>query len=377
MPISQKPLRVALIGTGYMGKSHALAWSNVGRVFNDVAHPVLDLLVEVNSDLAKQRAADLGFRRSSGDWQSAVADPEVDVVSIASPTWLHKDMALAALAAGKHIWCEKPMSLSLKDAYDMRDAARASGRSALLGYNYIQSPMIRLARDLVAEGKLGNITSVRCEMDEDFMADPNTEFSWVSEPHAGSALQEFAVHPLSLLSVLIGLPVRVLADESKPYAQRKTAQGQMRDVGNCDLGTILFRMENGAAGSIAVNRSGWGRKGRLVIQLFGDKGTIYFDEERFNELQIFSIDQPAAERGFRTILTGPQHYPYSKFLPVPGHGLGFNELKVIECREVIEHIARSKANIIDFDRGARIEETVYAAIESAKEPQWRTVEDNL
>jgi len=369
-----KSLRVALIGTGYMGKAHALAWSNVGRVFGDVAHPVLDLLIEANEELAERRAGELGFSRFSGDWRSAVTDPEIDVVSIASPTWLHKEMAVTALAAGKHIWCEKPMSLSLRDTYDMRDAARVSGRSALLGYNYIQNPMIRLARELIAGGKLGNITSLRCEMDEDFMADPDVSFSWVSEPHAGSALQEFAVHPLSLLSVLVGLPIKVLGDESKPYAQRQTLHGDKRDVGNCDLGAMLFRMANGAAGSLAVNRSAWGRKGRLVIQIFGDKGTIYFDQERLNELQLYTIDQPDAERGFRTILAGPQHQPYNKFLPAPGHGLGFNELKLVECREVIAHISGGEAHVIDFERGTQIEEVIYAAIESAKVQSWCMVQ---
>jgi len=366
-------LRVALIGTGYMGKSHALAWSNVGRVFNDVPHPRLELLIEANDQLAEGRAKELGFARWSSDWRSAVSDPSVDIVSIASPTWMHKDMAIAALKAGKHVWCEKPMSLSLSDAYEMRDAAREAKTVALLGYNYIQNPMIRLAAKYVADGKLGRITSVRSEMDEDFMADPDSPFSWVSEPFAGSALQEFAVHPLSLLNVLVGLPSRVLGDESKPYAQRKTAQGELRDVGNCDFGSMFLRYPNGAAGAIITNRSAWGRKGRLVVQIFGDKGTLYFDQERLNELQVYTTEQPPEEQGFKTILSGPHHDPYNKFLPAPGHGLGFNELKLIECREVISAVGGQKAHVIDFEKGVQIEEVVYAAIDSVASNKWSDV----
>lgn len=371
---SERPLRVALIGTGYMGKCHALAWNSVGRVFGDVPHPVLELLIEANDELGIAKAKGLGFKRSSGNWRSAVADPDIDVVSITSPTWMHREMAIEALRHGKHVWCEKPMSLSLDDAIEMRAAARAARKSAILGYNYIQNPMIRLARKLIDDGEIGSITAVRFEMDEDFMADPAAPFTWVSEPHAGSALQEFSVHPLSILHVLVGDPVRVCADESKPYPYRHTADGQRKEVGNCDIAGMLFRMENGAAGVLAVNRSAWGRKGRLVVQVFGDRGTLYYDQERLNELQVYTTDEAKDRQGFRTILAGPAQAPYQRFLPAPGHGLGFNELKVIECREFIRHISGGTAHVVDFETGVRIEQTLYAAIESVRLSAWVTVQ---
>src|SRR5882672_4343650 len=176
-----KPLRVALIGTGFMGKCHALAWNAVAPVFGDVAAPVLVLLCEVNAELAARRASEFGFACSSGDWRDAVAAPDIDIVSITSPNQFHPEMAIAALEAGKHVWCEKPMATSLKDAERMLAAAKASGKVAVLGYNYIQNPMVRQLEAILKAGTIGRVNHVRIEMDEDFMADAAAPFGWKSE----------------------------------------------------------------------------------------------------------------------------------------------------------------------------------------------------
>ncbi len=140
------PLRIGLVGTGYMGKCHALAWNAVASVFGDVERPHLAMLAESSQALADSKAAELGFARATGDWRLLVNDPDIDVVSITTPNAFHPDMAIAALQAGKHVWCEKPMATKLADAERMLAAARASGKVAALGYNYIQNPMIRLIR---------------------------------------------------------------------------------------------------------------------------------------------------------------------------------------------------------------------------------------
>ncbi len=372
--MSGRGVGVALIGTGFMGKCHALAWNAVSTVFPETSRPRLVHLGEVSEDLARRRATEFGFDKGSGDWRAVVNDPDVDVVSLTTPNQFHPEMAVAVLEAGKHLWCEKPMAPSFVEAQAMALAAQKSGKAAILGYNYIQSPMIRHIGQLLDEKAIGEVNHLRVEMDEDFMADPAALFFWKHEKTSGyGALDDFAVHPLSLIQILFGRVARVMCDMAKPYATRKTAEGGQRAVETWDIATILMHLENGVSGTLQVNRSAWGRKGRIAIQIFGSKGSILFDQERANELQLYVTSDRPTEQGYRTILAGPQHQPYGAFVPAPGHGLGFNDLKVIECQEVLNRLAGKPARIIGFDEGLEIERTVHAMARSFEESRWVAV----
>lgn len=365
---------IGLIGTGYMGKCHALAWNGVKAVFGDGPRPRLVHLAEVNADIARKKADEFGFERSTGDWRELIADPEVDVVSVTTPNAFHAEMAIAALEAGKHVWCEKPMAVALADAERMAAAAKASGRVAVLGYNYIQNPLVRQIGDILAAGTIGTVNHVRLEMDEDFMADPDALFYWKSEASSGyGALDDFGVHPLSLLQVLFGSVTKVFAHLSKPYADRPTKEGKRRTVETFDIASVLFELGEGISGVMALDRSAWGRKGRIALQIFGSKGTIVFDQERFNELQLYVTSDKPTEQGFRTILAAPQHGPYDRFIPAPGHGLGFNDLKIIECHELLRAIAGEPARAINFDTGLGIERAVHAMAQSHREQRWISI----
>lgn len=361
---------VGLIGTGYMGKCHALAWNAVAATFGDVARPRLVVLAETSQALATARAAAFGFDRGTDDWRLLVADPDVDIVSIAAPNPFHRAMAVTALEAGKHVWCEKPMATSLADAEAMRDAARASGKVAVLGYNYIQNPAIRLIGKLIAEGRLGRLQHFRVEMDEDFMADPAMPFGFRDQSLSGiGALDDFGVHALSLLSVLAPPVEAVVCDMSRSIPQRE-GEGGTRPVETHDSATALLRFAGGVTGQLALNRAAWGRKGRIVLQIFGDAGSVTYDQERLNEVQFFDSLDPAERQGFRTILTGPAHPPFASFVPAPGHSLGFNDLKVIEAREVLQAVAGEPARLIDFEAGLRIETCVAALARSHASAGW-------
>jgi predicted dehydrogenase len=362
---------VGLIGSGFMGKCHALAWTSVRPVFGDVPEVRLVHLGEANAALAETRASEFGFARASGDWRSVIDDPDVEIVSITAPNQFHADMAIAALEAGKHVWCEKPMAHDFAAAERMAAAARASGKVAALGYNYVQSPSIRHIGKLLGEGAIGAVNHLRIEMDEDFMADPDAPFSWRQEAAAGyGALDDFAVHPLSLIEVLFGKVDRVMCDMTMPYADRGTADGGRRAVETWDVASTLFRLEGGISGTLLVSRSAWGRTGRLQIQIFGSHGSIVFDQERFNEVQLYVTSDRAAEQGFRNILSSPHHEPYGRFVPAPGHGLGFNDLKTIECHELLKKIEGRPARLIDFAAGLEIERTVHAMARSHHEQRW-------
>ncbi|PRD43988.1 myo-inositol 2-dehydrogenase [Phyllobacterium phragmitis] len=367
-----KKIGVGLIGTGYMGKCHALAWNAVKPVFGDTPDIALVHLGEANEELARDKAAEFGFARSSGDWRRVVEDPEVDVVSVTTPNKFHAEMAVAAFRAGKHLWCEKPMAPDLGDAEAMLEAARQSGKVAVLGYNYIQNPAIRHIGRLLRENAIGRVNHVRVEMDEDFMADPDAPFSDKHEAASGyGALDDFGVHPLSLITTLLGPVASVICDMMKPQERRKTGDGGEREVETYDVANVLIRLENGASGTLQLNRAAWGRKGRIALQIFGSRGSILFDQERFNEFQLYLTSDRGTEQGFRTVLTGPQHEPYGRFIPAPGHGLGFNDLKIIECRELIRCISGDReAHIIDFETGFRIERTVHAMARSFRDRNW-------
>ncbi len=365
---------VGLIGTGFMGKCHAVAWSGVRAVFGDVPPLRLVHLGEADATLAEKRAGEFGFERASGDWRRVVEDPDVTVVSVTTPNQFHPEMAIAALDAGKHVWCEKPMAPSFSDAERMTDAARTSGRVAALGYNYIQSPAIRHIGRLLEEGVIGAVNHFRVEMDEDFMADPEAPFTWKHDRASGyGALDDFAVHPLSLIHVLLGRVSSVMCDMAMPVTERTTPSGGRRAVETFDVASSLLRLESGVSGTLLVNRAAWGRKGRIQIQIFGARGTIVFDQERFNEVQLYVTSDRPAEQGFRTILAAPLHEPYGRFIPAPGHGLGFNDLKIIEAHELVCRMEGKPARLIEFDAGLEIERTVHAMARSHEGRAWMDV----
>lgn len=366
-----KGLGIGLIGTGYMGKCHALAWNAVASTFGDVARPRLLALAEASAELAHAKAAELGFATATADWRDLVANPDIDVISITTPNRFHAQMAIAALEAGKHVWCEKPMAPGFADALAMQAAWRRSGKVAVLGYNYIQNPAMRLIRKLIGEGTVGVVNHVRLEMDEDFMADRETPFAMRNEASAGyGALDDFAVHPLSLLRFVLGGVAEVFGEMARPYADRPHPDGGRRAIENYDIAMALLRLESGASGLLTVNRAAWGRKGRIQLQIFGEAGAIVFDQERFNEVQLFRREGVEETQGFRTILSAPVHKPYDRFIPAPGHGLGFNDLKVIECRELIGRIRGEEACVLDFDDGIAIERTVHAIADSFAKGSW-------
>ncbi len=273
----------------------------------------------------------------------------------------HHEMAIAALSAGKHVWCEKPMATRLAHAEEMAAAARTSGKLTALGYNYIQSPAFRQIEVLLKEGRIGRLTHVRVEMDEDFMANPDMPFGFKHTAESGiGALDDFAVHPLSMLQRLCGLPTEVNVDMARPFKSLKAADGSERDLETHDIASALLRFGGGLSGSLLVNRSAWGRKGRIALQFMGTEGTILFDQERANEFQLYVRSDAAHEQGFRTILVAPVHAPYQFFIPAPGHGLGFNELKVIEANEILNALEGRPARLVNFEDGLAIERVIQA-----------------
>ncbi|UKV13168.1 Gfo/Idh/MocA family oxidoreductase [Thalassospiraceae bacterium SW-3-3] len=369
---------IGLIGTGFMGKAHALAFGAVRAVMGDVPDVRLELLCDTPADKAQTMADQFGFARATDDWKALIADPAVDIVSITTPNMLHFDMALAAIAAGKHVYCEKPLALTLDQAREMRDAARKAGVKTMVGYNYIKNPAFTHACKLVREGVIGDIVHFRGWVDEDYQANPELPWTWRSTiADAGlGALGDLGCHLVSMTYGLVGPIDSLIADMQTVHETRPLADGAGRaKVENEDTATALVRFANGAQGSISTSRSAWGRKNRLAWEVHGTKGMLCFDQERLNELQLYRNDGPTAKQGFTTILTGPEHPPYGNFCPAPGHQLGFNDLKVIEAAALLRAIRDNHAAYPGFDDAFEFEKIIHAVALSARGEHRVTVKD--
>jgi predicted dehydrogenase len=361
---------VALIGTGFMGKTHALAWRNVRAVMGDVPPVSLAVLCDTPVDRARAMADQFGFARATGDWRAAMADPAVDVVSITTPNRLHHAMALEALAQGKHVWCEKPMALTLAQAVEMEAAARAAGRVTLVGYNYVRNPAVTHAARLIAGGAIGRPVQFRGWVEEDYQADPDLPWTWratLAEAGLG-ALGDLGCHLVSLALLVMGPIESLVADMQVIHRTRPLPDGGGHaPVENEDAASALLRFASGAQGTMAISRAAWGRKSRLGFEVHGTTGMIVFDQERMNELQIYQNDGPGAVQGFKTILTGPAHPPFGAFVPAPGHQIGFTDLKVIECADLLRAIAGGPKASPDFTEALVIERIIHAMADSARE----------
>lgn len=370
---------VGLIGTGFMGKCHAMAYGAVKAVFGDVLQIDRIALCDVDSVHAKQKATEFGFSRATTNWRDLLADPAIHLISITSPNGMHREMAVAALEAGKHVWCEKPMALTLADAEVMTAAAtKAKGQVTALGYAYLRNPALQYARQLINEGVIGDVFDFRGSVDEDYMADPSLPWSWrLTRRDAGlGTLGDLTCHLVSLAHELVGEIGSLCAIADVVHEKRSVANepGKMAEVENDDIAHAVVRFRNGARGVLSSSRVAHGRKNGLKIEVHGSKGMLWLDNERMNELNLYVAEGPAASRGFRRILSSPAHPAYGKLCPAPGHGLGFNELKVIELAEILHAIRGLPSDQIDFTRGLRIEKVIHAFAQSSAARGWVDIE---
>jgi predicted dehydrogenase len=362
-------LGIGLVGSGFMGRCHALAFGSVARVFDLPLRPELAVLADWNDEAAAKAAQRLGFAKGVGDWRVLVEDPAVDVVAITAPNVLHKPVALAALAAGKHVYCEKPLAPKLADSREMAEAARASGRVNLVGFQYLKNPMIRLAREIATSGEIGEVVAFRGIHAEDYMMDPEAPYSFRNEPEGGGVLLDLGSHIVSLAHHLVGPIEEVSALLETVHKSRPSPEGP-KPVTTDDHAFFLARFGSGALGSLTASWVTPGRKMQLDFELVGTRGSLVFTQERLNELQLYTTGPKKGREGFKTITAGPDTPPYGAFCPAPGHQLGFNELKMIEVGALVRAIAGEETVGPDFAAAYEIHRVIDAVIRSGKEKAW-------
>ena len=368
-----KELGIGIIGTGFMGKAHAFAYRAALAAFPDIPAPRLEMIADVEEGLAARAALQYGFARSSASWRQLVNDPRIDVVSITTPNTLHKDMALAAIAAGKHVHCEKPLSPSLAESAQMVEAAEKAGVVTQVGFNYIKNPLLKLARDMVAAGELGEITGFRGIHAEDYMHDPDGPYSWRIDPVGGpGVIADLGSHIIGMARFLLGPITEVSADVRTVVKSRPVGRGakERKDVLVDDVARILVNFGRGCGGTIEANWIATGRKMQLGFELTGEKGSLVFTQERLNELLFYKAGGDAKTAGYARIEAGPQHAPYGQFCVAGGHQLGFNDLKTIEMGEFLRAIGGGERAGPDFREAYEIQKVVDAAIASSSARGW-------
>jgi len=385
-----KDIRIGLIGTGGMGKAHATAFKNVPLVFgNEPGRPILEIVADIDAKALETWAGEFGFPRWTINWREIVEDTRVDVVDITTPNALHAEMVIAAAQGGKHIYCEKPLATTSMDAARIVAAVENSGVISIVGFNYLKNPAQAFAKQLIESGELGEITLFRGIFDQDFLANPDVPFSWrLDRAQAGTgALGDLGSHTIAFAQFLVGEIVEVcglnatrIRERAIPaggsgYAASALTGAEMRAVENEDITEFLIHFENGAIGTVGTSRIGMGRKLGLGYEIQGTKGSLYYSQERMNEIQLYRDSDPNREKGYKTVYIGPEHPGYKAFFGLAGIGLGYNDQKIIEAHDLIIAVALNQPAQPDVRFAYQVNKVIDAVDLSCQEHRWVRVSE--
>ncbi len=383
-------LNVGLIGAGFMGKAHSLAYAAMPMFFWPApAIPQRKVIAEVTDELAAEAARRYGYERSTSDWRNVIDDPSIDVVDIATPNDAHCEIAVAAAEAGKHVICEKPLARTGDEARRMLEAVQRAGVVHMVAFNYSRTPAVALAKRYLDEGAIGRVLSFRGTYLQDWSADPAAPLSWrFRKEIAGSgALGDIGTHVLDIARYLVGEIDGVNAILRRLIAERPEQQAGADLLGAAERLTdaprapvdvddevqTLLRFDGGAMGSLEATRNAYGRNNFLTFEIHGELGSIAFNYERRDELQVCFAADEGDRRGFRTVYTGPAH-PYGEALwPIPALGIGYGETKIIECHDFCRAVVEGTPVSPDFADGYQIARICDAITESAATADWTEV----
>lgn len=370
-----KPVvKIGLIGAGFIGRAHGLAINAVNATFADLpVRAVAHVLCDADGAKASTQAEALGFAQSTTDWKKAVEMS--DAVIIAVPSRDHAAIARHAFALKKAVLCEKPVGLSAAEAEALANEAKSAGVVTAAGFTYLRAPMVAEARNIIASGKIGRPVHFYGRHFEDYLASPDAPFSWrLDRSFAGmcGALGDLGCHILSIARSLCGPIASLNGNTSLVHKERRTgdAKSPMRKVENEDVASAVVRFASGISGVIETSRIAHGRKMDLAFEVTCERGTISLQAERLNELDVYVAGDDGGFTGFRKVLINPSHPQYAAFLPAPGHGLGFNDLKTIELAGFLRGVAASTSYYPDLGEAARISSLCEAIVASSETRRW-------
>ena len=369
-------LRVGMVGYGFMGAAHSQGWRTAPRFFDLAAQPSMDVLVGRNAQAVAAAADKWGWAETATDWRDLIARDDIDVIDIVTPGDSHAEIAIAALEAGKHVLCEKPLANTVDEAQAMTDAAAAAARNgvyAMVGFTYRRVPAVALARDLVAAGKIGELHQVRASYRQDWLADPASPMTWrLDKSLAGSgALGDIGAHAIDTAQFISGqlltsvsgtiqtiVPRRPLLAEA--HGLSGTASDSFGDVTVDDLAIFTGRFESGVLGSFEASRFSTGRKNALSLEFSGSRGALRFDLEDLNSLQYYDATAPSAVQGFTRILVTEPVHPYIEAWWPAGHMLGYEHGFSHQVRDFVDAISRGEQPSPSFADGLHVQRLLGA-----------------
>ncbi|MEV7934232.1 Gfo/Idh/MocA family oxidoreductase [Curtobacterium sp. NPDC089185] len=382
---AQGRLRVAMVGHGFMGAAHSQGWRTAPRFFDLGVETEMAVVVGRDPERTEAARRQYGWQTASTDWRAAVTDPDIDVVDICSPGSSHVEVAIAALRAGKHVLCEKPLANSVAEAEAMTEAAaaaRADGVRSMVGFSYRRVPAIALARQLVQAGRLGTVRQVRALYLQDWLADPEGPMTWrLDKALAGSgSLGDIGAHAIDLVEHVTGAQLSTVSGTLETFVHERplmaegvglsgTASEERGQVTVDDAAFFLGRLAGGAAdgaiGTFEATRYATGRKNGLTLEISGSEGAIQFDLESMNELRLYEASAPAGEQGFRRILVTEPEHPYMAAWWPTGHLIGYEHTFSHEVKDFVQAIIAGEDPSPSFEEGLHVQQVLDAVERSA------------
>ncbi len=381
-----RTIGVGLLGVGWMGRLHTTAYRRVADHYPDLAaRPRFVAAADEVADRAAVATGALGYERFTTDWRDVVADPDVDVVSITAPNALHREMATAAAAAGKPFWGEKPLGREPAETAAIAAAAEAAGIVTTVGFNYRHAPAVVHARELIAAGELGEVTSVRATFLADYASSPSGGLTWRFTRVLGGlgVLGDLMSHAVDLVQYLLGPITTVSAEGATFIAQRPVIpmgathfsvveDGEPAPVENEDYTAALVRFAGGARGTLEASRVAIGPHARYTVEVHGSRGALSWNFERLNELQL-SLPGGPLGNGYATVYAGPGHGDFARFQPSRGISMGYDDLKVIEAQHFLASVADGRQREPGVAQARAMAEVLAAMQRSFTSGAWEPV----
>lgn len=374
-------LGIGMIGYAFMGAAHSQAWRVAPRFFDLPLRPEMTVVAGRDRDAVDAAAHRLGWHDAETDWRRLLERDDVDLVDICTPGDTHAEIAVAALEAGKHVLCEKPLANSVAEAEAMTaaaEAATAHGVRAMVGFTYRRVPAVALARELVAEGRIGVVRQVRAQYLQDWLADPATPLSWrLDRTKAGSgALGDIAAHAVDLAQFITGEAVTGVSGMLETFVHERPVAAEFSGLhGSAGTGrgpvtvddAALFtaRLSGGGVGTFEATRMAWGRKNAIRIEVNGTRGSIAFDFEDMNVLHLFDATDDARVAGFRRIVVTEPEHPYVGAWWPAGHGLGYEHGFVHQAVDLVRALGAGEQPRPSFADGLQVQRVLDAVERSA------------
>lgn len=367
-------VNVALIGYAFMGKAHSNAYRQVSRFLSPRLVPRLKVLCGRTRASVETAARQFGFDEAATDWRQVIERSDIDIVDICTPGDCHAEMAIAAARAGKVVFCEKPLANSTTDAERMLAAVEQAGVAHMICHNYRRAPAVILARTLIAEGRIGRVRHYRGTYLQDWIVDPAFPRVWrLEKEKCGSgALGDIASHSIDLARYLVG-EIAEVAGMLETFIRERPLPDDPQRTGPVtvdDASLALVRFADGAIGSIEATRMAPGRRNYNRFEINGSEGSIAFNLERMNELEIYYESDPPNQRGFRTIMVTDPEHPYAKAWWPPGHIIGYEHTFVHTVYELLEAMADERVPSPDFRDGVANQRVLAAIEEASATRQW-------